>query len=125
MPLQLEEFTPALADAETALLGRAFAEWNLPDAQFSDAEVARVKALFARVFGVADAARLVGHPIADALLLYERGGCGAYYAAVRVGASWVWKRLAVVSSDDDRVLVRSEILDPSIPFDMLVAFLSG
>ena len=118
MPLQLKTFTPALSEAETTLLCRAFAEWNLPDDAFSDAEVAEVKALFARVFGTADAARLEGHPIADALLLYER--CDRYYAAVQEDQAWVWKRVDVACDPTGE-----RVLDQSITFDQLLLFLAN
>jgi hypothetical protein len=124
MPLRVETImpSPALSDAEAALLRRAFEGWDSVDA-FSDAEVAEVKALFARVFGVEDAARLAGHTIADALLLRERDGCVPYYAAVcSDNAAWTWQRVDVLP-DGDRVLMRSEILDPSLPFATMLILL--
>ena len=120
MPSRIETLAPALSDAEEALLRRAFEGWE-DDDRVSDAEVAQVKALFARVFGVTS--RLAGHAIADALLLWERDRCGTYYAAVRADAAWAWKRVDVVP-EEGRVMVRTEILDPSIEFDTLVACLS-
>jgi hypothetical protein len=130
--MRIETFTPTLSDAELALVCSAFEGWDSPDA-FSDANVDEVKALFVRVFGLDAAVRLAGHTINDALLLRERDQQQTYYAAVRVVSSstsdkkktedddetWTWKRVEALP-DGDRVMVRSEILDQSIPFEVLL-----
>ena len=56
-------------------------------------------------------------------LLRERDGCVPYYAAVcSDNAAWTWQRVDVLP-DGDRVLMRSEILDPSLPFATMLILL--
>ena len=124
MPLQIDTLAPELSDAEGALVRRAFEGWDAPDA-FSDADVGEVKTLFARLFGLDEAdVALVGRTIADALLLNETDRCDAYYAAVRLGTEWTWKRVVILPEEGDRRRLRTEILDPSITFVVLLLMLA-
>ena len=76
-----------LLGSECELLSEAMVRWTDLDG-FSDEQVARVKAIFARVFGLASSVQLVGSTFPDAIMLQEAGNNGVFYGLIKSDDEW-------------------------------------
>lgn len=103
------------ATEQYELFSLAVEHWNDPD-QFSDAQVAEVKALFGTVFSL-DGKELKGLTLSDAVMLRAADECGLFYVAqvlpLEKGIRWV------------KVAVRNccfEVTSP-LPLDTFLMFM--
>jgi hypothetical protein len=116
MSSRLATHTHTLPPEDHVLLLEAIQHWH-DSIQFSDEQVAQVKAIFRSVFGLQPDTVLVGSALPDAIVLQPPHGNGRVFYAIVQAEGGAWEAMELES---DAQLTFSK----SMCFRLLLAFLS-